>query len=132
MEYYELFYSCTLTDEQYEVLVENAFSEGQRMHALIVGPRGVGKSTLIQRVLKELKRPAFDFETKKETQLEIEVLDCPVYIYDAEMESLWSREYLVSYCKNKQLTTYAEAFERYAPKLRKPNRKHSVMRSCRF
>ena len=35
------------------------------MHALIVGDRGVGKSTLIQRVLAELNRPLFGYETKK-------------------------------------------------------------------
>ena len=40
------------------------------MHALIVGDRGVGKSTLIRRVLAELNRPLFGYETKKEEQLE--------------------------------------------------------------
>ena len=39
------------------------------MHALIVGDRGVGKSTLIRRVLAELNRPLFGYETKKEEQL---------------------------------------------------------------
>ena len=53
------------------------------MHALIVGDRGVGKSTLIRRVLKELNRPLFGFETKKEEQLEDPLRGCPIYIYDA-------------------------------------------------
>ena len=40
------------------------------MHALIVGDRGVGKSTMIRRVLEALDRPVFGFETKKEQHLE--------------------------------------------------------------
>ena len=50
------------------------------MHALIVGERGIGKSTLIRRVLKELNRPLFGFETKKEDALADEVKGSPVYI----------------------------------------------------
>lgn len=36
------------------------------MHILIVGPRQVGKSTLIDKVLKAAGRPVWGFETKKE------------------------------------------------------------------
>ena len=36
------------------------------MHLLLVGAPGVGKSTLIRRVLKKVDRPVFGFETKKE------------------------------------------------------------------
>lgn len=35
------------------------------MNALIVGARGVGKSTLIRRVLETLGRPVTGFETEK-------------------------------------------------------------------
>ena len=35
-------------------------------HTLITGPRGVGKSFLIRRVLEQLGRPVYGFETKKE------------------------------------------------------------------
>ena len=49
------------------------------MHALIVGDRGVGKSTLIRRVLKELNCPFSGFETKKEAQPEDPLLGCPIH-----------------------------------------------------
>ena len=90
------------------------------MHALITGPRGVGKSTLIRRVLAELSRPVFGFETKKEDALEDELLGSPVYIYDVGEERRQSEENLVGYCKNKHFGTMKEAFDRYAPKLRAP------------
>ena len=90
------------------------------MHALIVGPRGVGKSTLIRRVLAELDRPVFGFETKKEDALADETLGSPVYIYDAGKERRQTAENLVGHCKNKCFGTMKEAFDRYAPKLRLP------------
>ena len=90
------------------------------MHALITGPRGVGKSTLIRRVIAELGCPVFGFETKKEDALEDELLGSPVYIYDVGEERRQSEENLVGYCKNKHLGTMKAAFDRYAPKLRAP------------
>ena len=39
------------------------------MHVLITGAPGAGKSTLIRRVLAELKCPVFGFETAKEAPL---------------------------------------------------------------
>ena len=39
------------------------------MHALIVGPRRVGKSTLIRKVIEALDCPVTGFETKKESNL---------------------------------------------------------------
>ena len=90
------------------------------MHALITGPRGVGKSTLIRRVLAELNRPVFGFETKKEDALEDELRGSPVYIYDAGKEHRQSDENLVGYCRHKHFGTMKEAFDRYALKLRTP------------
>ena len=87
------------------------------MHALIVGGRGVGKSTLIRRVLSELGRPLFGFETKKESALEDPVLGDPIYIYDAGAERRQTPENLVGYCKNRHATSITEAFDRYADKL---------------
>ena len=46
-------------------------SEASKMHALIIGAPGVGKSTLIRRVLAELNRPVFGFLTKKEDALAV-------------------------------------------------------------
>ena len=90
------------------------------MHALIVGPKGVGKSTLIGRVLSELGRPLFGFETKKESAMENPVLGDPIYIYDAGAEHQQTPENLVGYCKNRHATPITEAFDRYADKLMRP------------
>lgn len=90
------------------------------MHTLIVGERGVGKSTLIRRVLAEVDRPLFGFETKKETALATEEKGSPVYIYDAGKEHTHAEENLLGWCKNKRFGTLTESFDRYAPKLREP------------
>lgn len=90
------------------------------MHALIVGARGVGKSTLIRRVLEQLNQPLIGFETKKEDALADEVNGSPVSIYEAGKEHLQTEENLVGHCKNKHAATMKEAFDRYAPKLTVP------------
>ena len=87
------------------------------MHALIVGDRGVGKSTLIRRVLKELNRPVFGFETKKEEQLEDSLRGCPIYIYDAGKPHCQTAENLIGYHRETDFGAFAAAFDRYAPKL---------------
>ena len=87
------------------------------MHALIVGDRGVGKSTLIRRVLNELNRPLFGFETKKEGLLEDPLRGCPIYIYDAGKPHVRSPENLIGYHKDTNFDAFTAAFDRYAPKL---------------
>ena len=87
------------------------------MHALIVGDRGVGKSTLIQRVLAELNRPLFGYETKKEEQLEDPVRGCPVYLYDAGSPHRQMPENLIGYNKEPTAASVTAAFDRYAPRL---------------
>lgn len=87
------------------------------MHALIVGDRGVGKSTLIRRVLQELNRPIFGFETKKEEQLEDSIRGCPIYIYDAGKPHFRTQENLIGYHKERDIPAITAAFDRYAPKL---------------
>ena len=87
------------------------------MHALIVGDRGVGKSTLIHRCLQELNCPVFGFETKKEVQLEDPLRGCPIYIYDAGKPHCQTPENLIGYHKEQNTATITAAFERYAPKL---------------
>lgn len=90
------------------------------MHALIVGERGVGKSTLIRRVLQELNRPLFGFETKKEDTLADEINGSPVYIYEAGKEHLQTDGNLVGYCLNRCSAPMTAGFDRYASRLRSP------------
>lgn len=90
------------------------------MHVLIVGGRGVGKSTLIRRVLSEIGKPVFGFETKKEDHLADELRGSPVYIYEAGRGRRQTEENLVGYCRNKHFGTMKEAFDRFAPKLLAP------------
>ena len=90
------------------------------MHALIVGDRGVGKSTLIRRVLQELNRPVFGFETKKEEQLEDSIRGCPIYIYDAGKPHIRTLENLIGYHKEPDVAAITAAFNRYASRLMQP------------
>jgi len=90
------------------------------MHALIVGQRGVGKSTLIRRVLDTLDRPVFGFETKKEQHLEDPVRGCPIYIYDAGAAHHRSEENLIGYHREADTSAITAAFDRYAPRLMGP------------
>ena len=87
------------------------------MHTLIVGERGVGKSTLLERVLREIGRPVFGFETKKEDALRDERLGSPVYIYEPGAPRTQSETNLVGYCRNQCPSYRREGFDRYAGKL---------------
>mgnify|MGYP002517745398 CR=1 FL=1 len=97
------------------------------MHALIVGDRGVGKSTLIRRCLKELNRPLFGFETKKEEQLEDPLRGCPIYIYDAGKPHFRTQENLIGYHKERDIPAITAAFDRYAPSLMEPVAENTVV-----
>ena len=90
------------------------------MHALIVGDRGVGKSTLIRRVLRELDCPVSGFETKKEAHLEDPLLGCPIYIYEAGKPHRRSAENFIGYHRQTDAAAVTAAFDRYAPRLRSP------------
>ena len=90
------------------------------MHALIVGDRGVGKSTLIRRVLKELNCPVSGFETKKEAQPEDPLLGCPIYIYEAGKPHRRTPENFVCCHRAADPAAVTAAFDRYAPKLLEP------------
>lgn len=85
------------------------------MHALIVGGRGVGKSTLIRRVLHKLNCPVFGYETKKE--VEEPLRGCPIYIYDAGKPHSRTPENLIGYDIAPEDDAVTAAFDRYAPKL---------------
>ena len=87
------------------------------IHSLIVASPGVGKSTLIARVLEELNCPVFGFLTRKEQDEWDEELGNPIYIYPAGQPQIRSKENLVGHCKDRRPTVYPEAFNRFAPRL---------------
>lgn len=97
------------------------------MHALIVGPRQVGKSTVINKVLKSLDRPVWGFATKKESDLLDPKLGHPIYIYDAAGPRTQTKENLVGYCFNHCPLVYTEVFENHAKRLQTPPEKGSII-----
>ncbi len=89
------------------------------MHALIVGDKQVGKSTLIRKALGELGWPVFGYETKRENALSDET-GVPVYIYEADRPHAQRADNLVGRCGSGRPQVFAQAFERFAPKLQSP------------
>lgn len=89
------------------------------MHTLIIGGQGVGKSTLIRRVVSELGVPVWGFETKKENPTVDGSQGCPVYIYEAG-RYVRSEKNLVGYCDQKVFGINKDAFDRFAKKLQLP------------
>ncbi|MDD3400857.1 MAG: nucleoside-triphosphatase [Eubacteriales bacterium] len=81
-------------------------------HILIVGHQGVGKSTLIGKILNELQLPVCGFVTKKEAQLEDG--SCPVYIHSAVGERQYDKSNLIGSCKDFCSTGYPEVFDAHA------------------
>ena len=91
------------------------------IHTLIVGPRHVGKTTLINGVLRELDRPVYGYQTKKETALSDEQMREPVYIYEPGKPRFQSTENLIGYCSPAEgFQTMAGVFDAYAPKILNP------------
>ncbi len=90
------------------------------MHVLITGQRGVGKTTLINRVIQELNLPVFGFQTRKEDILADSGKGSPVHIYEAGKEQIPMPENLISYSKARNHDLMKEAFDRYALKLQEP------------
>ena len=86
-------------------------------HALIIGPRGVGKSTLIRRVIRELSCPVFGFETKREPAMADEIRGNPIYIHMIGEPRHYAEDNLMGHCKNRIFNTRSGAFDSYVPKL---------------
>lgn len=77
-------------------------------HILIVGRQGVGKSTLVGRILAELGLPVYGFVTKKEAQSEDGA--SPVYIHAATGERHYSSDNLIGLCRDFKATGFDEVF----------------------
>lgn len=89
-------------------------------HTLIVGPRQVGKTTLISRVLAQIGCPVWGVESKKEDHLATAALGSPIYLYAAGSPHCQTPESLAGYCNNHCFTTIKETFDRYAIHLSAP------------
>ena len=95
----------------------SATGKGPR-HALVVGAIGVGKSTLIRRVLEGLQRPVTGFVTVKSDTL---IGDgYPIHIYDAAGPRVPTEENRIGLCRQKLLEVRKEPFDRMAPRLLEP------------
>lgn len=82
------------------------------MHILIVGKQGVGKSTLISKILDELKLPVYGFITKKLPPRSDGA--CPVYIHSVGEERKYEQSNLVGLCKDFHGTGFADAFDAHS------------------
>lgn len=91
--------------------------KNQPMHTLIVGEQGVGKSTLIHRVMDELQLTVCGFETRKEDELVDPLLGSPLYIYEAGLPHIQREDNLVGHCKDQKPVVYPEGFDRFAERL---------------
>lgn len=87
-------------------------------HLAIVGDRGVGKSTLIQRVLSGCNVPMCGFETKKEDSLADPLLGSPVYIYEAGKDHIRTSDNLLGYTGAHDLAASAKVFNRFSDTLK--------------
>lgn len=88
-------------------------------HILICGERGVGKSTLIRRLLAESTLPVGGFVTRRLTQADGDGM-FPIYLHPAAMppeERPYDPEHLVGTCDSRRSVRYPEAFDRLGPPL---------------
>ena len=88
-----------------------------KRHALIVGGQGVGKSTLITRVRRELALREAGIETVREA-VPAEKRGKPVYIYRVGFPRERTTENLAAFVGTGGSTSFPETFDRYAAYLR--------------
>ncbi len=81
------------------------------MHILIVGNNGVGKSTLVRRLLQRVTQPVYGFVTEKEAPAQPGGPE-PVYIHAVSGERTYSQNNLVGTCIDNHSTRFPEAFDR--------------------
>lgn len=80
------------------------------MHILIVGETGVGKSTLIGKLLNKIESPVYGFLTEK-TGADTDGL-AKVYIHPANGAKTYPDTNIVGICSSKGAEARAEVFER--------------------
>ena len=83
-------------------------------HILICGERGVGKSTLIRRLLAESTLPVGGFVTRRLPQADADGM-FPIYLHAAALppeERPYDPEHLVGTCDSRRSIRYPEAFDR--------------------
>ena len=88
-------------------------------HILICGERGVGKSTLIRRLLAESTLPVGGFVTRRLPQADGDGM-FPIYLHAAALppeERPYDPEHLVGTCDSRRSVRYPEAFDRLGPPL---------------
>ncbi len=88
-------------------------------HILICGERGVGKSTLIRRLLAESALPVGGFVTRRLPQADGDGM-FPIYLHAAALppeERPYDPEHLVGTCDSRRSVRYPEAFDRLGPPL---------------
>ena len=90
------------------------------MYAVIVGEPGVGKSSLVQRVVQELSLPVWGLVTCKEGSLEEATGGFPVYLQHLSGYGQEGQRQLVAFCNKKQLEVRKEVFDSFAPLLSQP------------
>jgi len=79
------------------------------MHILIEGEIGVGKSTLINKLLQRVRQPVFGFRTEK-TNVDTSV-SAKIYIHHASGEKTYSDENTVGICSYNGAEGYANIFD---------------------
>ena len=81
------------------------------MHILIVGSVGIGKSTLIRRILERVEAPVFGFRTIK---AEVDGSgNASVYIYPATGDTAYMEKNAVGLSSPKGAAAYTGAFDRF-------------------
>lgn len=89
------------------------------LHAMIVGEQGVGKSTLIRKVLQEVQVSLCGYVTRKEDGVRCPKLGDPIYIYEVGEPCRQTEDNLVGHSLDRKPVVYPEAFDRFAERLKK-------------
>ena len=87
----------------------------EKIHALIVGPIGVGKSTLINSVIKKTGKKIAGYRTKKYAGITWEGFPDPLFLHPVNEEVDFNKENLLSYSReNGSMVRIAGSFDKHA------------------